>query len=654
MSARELQRLEVSLLWLWPLAFAVASSLWVFYLSATDPDRLLGFVPDDAFYYFGVAEHIREGWWFSFDGLTRTNGFHPLWVLVITPVLAVAGHQFVYVLIVGAVLTAFAIAVLARCVEHLWDTRTAVAFSALMALNPVVFAHAVNGLETGVLLLTTSLLLWMAYVRGVRSPRDAVGFGVITAAVCLSRTDAAFLAALVWLGGLIGQRHQPVDAFRLLVRAGLVAALIMAPWFIYNAVVFGSVVQDSGRAFVVMEQRYHSFHGSLDVLATRSAAVLTSGLGALGDRLGLVHQAGLVLAGILGAIAFRRRGATLARVGFVTTLLAYAAAILLAGAWRLVIREWYLAPIVALAMLLVALSVSLLPRRSLMYGAALFIGVVLSVEGRDVVRRGPWPDQSAEPARLRVVAANLPADAVVGNSDAGMWGWFAPFTTVNLDGLANSEVLPAITNGRMLDYIRARGMAGFFFGRTWWKQPWLMGPGSGLLYEDVTLSGEDPEGRRFTMSRALEHNADVVARFGRESIENTDADFSRWLGEGWAVPPAPGPAEVWSSAAASNIYLPVPTDRDTEVTLWLNAIASPERRTRIRVSVNGQSAGEIEVLNAASHQPHRIAIPQSGGLLATIRLEYDHTWKPSVLGVSTDTRDLAVSIVRIATSSGFD
>ncbi len=195
------------------------------HLAATNPDRLLGFVPDDAFYYFGVAEHVREGWWFSFDGLTRTNGFHPLWALVITPVLAVAGHQFAYVLVAGTILTALAIAVLARCSEHLWDGRVAVAFT---------------------------------------------------------------------------------------------------------------------------------FHGSLDVLAARPAAVLAAGLGTLGDRLGLVYQAGLAIASVLGALAFWRHGVTPARAGFVATLLAYGAAVLLGGAWRLVIREWYLAPIVALSMLLPA------------------------------------------------------------------------------------------------------------------------------------------------------------------------------------------------------------------------------------------------------------------------------------------------------------
>ena len=84
--------------------------------------------------------------------------------------------------------------------------------------------------------------------------------------------------------------------------------------------------------------------------------------------------------------------------------------------------------------------------------------------------------------------------------------------------------------------------------------------------------------------------------------------------------------------------------------MWLNAIASPERRTRIRVSVAGRPAGEIEVLNAAAHQPFTVTVPRSGGLLGSIRLEYDQTWKPSALGQSADSRDLAVSIVRIATS----
>ena len=41
---------------------------------------------DDAFYYFQIAYHMAEGRFSTFDGgLTRTNGYHPLWLFLLTP-----------------------------------------------------------------------------------------------------------------------------------------------------------------------------------------------------------------------------------------------------------------------------------------------------------------------------------------------------------------------------------------------------------------------------------------------------------------------------------------------------------------------------------------------------------------------------------------
>jgi hypothetical protein len=42
-------------------------------------------LPDDAFYYFQIARHLAQGDGVTFDGLTATNGFHPLWLVLITP-----------------------------------------------------------------------------------------------------------------------------------------------------------------------------------------------------------------------------------------------------------------------------------------------------------------------------------------------------------------------------------------------------------------------------------------------------------------------------------------------------------------------------------------------------------------------------------------
>ena len=41
---------------------------------------------DDAFYYFQIARNLAEGKFSTFDGgITRTNGYHPLWLFLITP-----------------------------------------------------------------------------------------------------------------------------------------------------------------------------------------------------------------------------------------------------------------------------------------------------------------------------------------------------------------------------------------------------------------------------------------------------------------------------------------------------------------------------------------------------------------------------------------
>ncbi|MFH0859937.1 MAG: hypothetical protein V1921_01940 [Candidatus Altiarchaeota archaeon] len=42
-------------------------------------------LPDDAFYYFGIARNIASGNGVTFNGQHMTNGFHPLWALMITP-----------------------------------------------------------------------------------------------------------------------------------------------------------------------------------------------------------------------------------------------------------------------------------------------------------------------------------------------------------------------------------------------------------------------------------------------------------------------------------------------------------------------------------------------------------------------------------------
>ena len=46
---------------------------------------LSAFAQDDAYYYFRVAQNISLGRGSTWDGINRTNGYHPLWLLMLIP-----------------------------------------------------------------------------------------------------------------------------------------------------------------------------------------------------------------------------------------------------------------------------------------------------------------------------------------------------------------------------------------------------------------------------------------------------------------------------------------------------------------------------------------------------------------------------------------
>ncbi len=48
------------------------------------------FVADDVFYYFKTAQNIAAGKGVTFDGISQSNGFHPLWMLICIPVFSLA------------------------------------------------------------------------------------------------------------------------------------------------------------------------------------------------------------------------------------------------------------------------------------------------------------------------------------------------------------------------------------------------------------------------------------------------------------------------------------------------------------------------------------------------------------------------------------
>ena len=88
------QRLCVGFWWVALLILAAALLVRPLTLLLTDPadvQRVVDYLVDDAYYYLGIAANVAEQGRSTLDGITRTNGYHPLWLLALAGLASIVG-----------------------------------------------------------------------------------------------------------------------------------------------------------------------------------------------------------------------------------------------------------------------------------------------------------------------------------------------------------------------------------------------------------------------------------------------------------------------------------------------------------------------------------------------------------------------------------
>ena len=82
--------------WVFPsvvvLALAAGLAIRLFVAWHSLEDLVTRVLQDDSFYYFRTAERITEGQGISFDGVTASNGYHPLWLFFLVPFFLLPGR----------------------------------------------------------------------------------------------------------------------------------------------------------------------------------------------------------------------------------------------------------------------------------------------------------------------------------------------------------------------------------------------------------------------------------------------------------------------------------------------------------------------------------------------------------------------------------
>ncbi|MFH1755865.1 MAG: glycosyltransferase family 39 protein [Candidatus Latescibacterota bacterium] len=166
-----------------------------------------GFLYDDSFYAFKIAQNMAAGKGMTFDGVHPTNGFQPLYVLFLVPLFFFFGGTLSFpiyfaltFLAVFTLLTAF----LLYRICNRYVGRTASLIAALIwVFSPIVTKQSANGLETALTAFMIALctVYYLEKIRPLLRPPllRLLLFGLLLGLAVLSRIDSIFFVLVVCL-----------------------------------------------------------------------------------------------------------------------------------------------------------------------------------------------------------------------------------------------------------------------------------------------------------------------------------------------------------------------------------------------------------------------------------------------------------------------
>lgn len=427
---------------------------------------------DDSYYYFQVARNIVRGHGVTFDQIHATNGFHPLWMLCLLPVFAATGGagelslRLTFCLVALVAGATFWVAY--RCLSCYAGRSAAVVGLAALTVPPFL-NPLVNGLETGLLLLLLFLLLWTVRSHSLLSLRSGttrnVGLGLLLALLFLARLDSAFIVlavlAAIPLGWFLGgEGRAPFSALvRKSLEVGITFAVAVTPYFIWNTIEFGHLSPISGglkSSFPVISfhpvrlMGYHAHYGQALLLASTLALAWFW----FGRRSGSPRRPGS------SGTAESPRPAPVLIAVWAGCCVHFVNSLLFMGFG---VHWWHFASYAPLAVLLGAMVLADLqsrvrrPARLALFATLAIAAFSVLAFRFDYQRRGVDHERWLEAALW--ARGNLPADAVVGMTDCGLFGYFSERRTVNLDGVINGyPYQEALQQGRLREFLDGCGM----------------------------------------------------------------------------------------------------------------------------------------------------------------------------------------------------
>lgn len=421
---------------------------------------------DDAWMVTAIARNWALGRGITADGMFPTNGFHPLYTLTLgaLPFLVAPNNLdggFTASLAICAVLATLVMWPLYKLVSLLAGRLAALIAVLLYALNPSMIRLTVNGMETSMALLLFVTMLWAVYTLDLDRVRSNVLLALLTAVSILTRLDVVLLFAAI-VGARLVWGWQARRLRREVVLLGIyivVTLALLGPYFWWNRVVFGSFSPSSGTALAYM----HSYQGQFALSNGLQSLFYNSAIAAewLPSTLLMVLVIGIGL-----IVVWRTLRSELSQA---LPLLIY---IPLPGLYYGYLMQQsnprYFVGLSLIFMVLIGWVAARgwerrpsTARRTILVAGCVAIVLVNSWATAEFWQEQRSMPQLTQPTSYQAalwIRDNLPADALIGAKNSGIYQYYSGHTVINIDGKLNHEIVPAMQERRLLPYLREKGI----------------------------------------------------------------------------------------------------------------------------------------------------------------------------------------------------
>jgi hypothetical protein len=429
---------------------AICAFLIGLLLLAPVRDVVLRFMHDDAFYYFGIARRWSRQGFPTFDGLTATNGYHPLWQWLLVAVSGWFPDRVTFIRAGAASGVAFlglATWLVVRRLEHEADRYRPLAYA--WVAGALLFA-TIYGMESPLAALLLAAGIAAAPHDAEWTWPHALACGAATALLFLARLDAliwlaaldAVLLAAAWSG--TDRRVRPV-----IIAVFAIHALVVVGYFTANWMNWGHLLTVSA-AVKAARSPFFSLAVPRSVLMVLAAAIAALGILPLADF----------------CVAVRNRHsdrawplATPAWLAFAN--LAYLATIVAKGNretynWYFVLTVFSGAYLLPICLERYGARIAPIPERALALAGYAACALLLALSVRSKITQ---PNGFLVEYDQAAVLASFPEDSLVlAASDCGILGYFSGQRVINLDGLTNSwDFQTALAEDRLAPWLADHG-----------------------------------------------------------------------------------------------------------------------------------------------------------------------------------------------------